>query len=39
MAHERLFRLGIASYLLGQMSDVALVTALYAILKMSVSSE
>jgi hypothetical protein len=39
MAHERLFRLGIASYLLGQMSDVALVTALYAILKMSFSSE
>jgi hypothetical protein len=29
MAHERLFRLGIASYLLGQMSDVALITALY----------
>ena len=33
MAHERLFRLGIASYLLSQMSDVALITALYAILK------
>jgi hypothetical protein len=39
MAHERLFRLGIASYLLGQMSDVALITALYVILKMSFSSE
>jgi hypothetical protein len=33
MAHERLFRFGIASYLLGQMSDLALITALYVILK------
>ncbi len=33
MAHERLFRLGIASYLISQMSDVALTTALYVILK------
>jgi hypothetical protein len=33
MAHERLFRLGIASYLVSQMTDVALITALYMILK------
>src|SRR5215471_14413979 len=32
MAHERLFRLGIASYLGSQMTDVALITALYVIL-------
>ena len=33
MAHERLFRLGIASYLLSQASDVALISALYVILE------
>jgi hypothetical protein len=39
MAHQRLFRFGIASYLLGQMSGVALIMALYVIVKMSFSSE
>lgn len=33
MAHERLWRLGIASYLLCLLTDVALITALYVILK------
>jgi len=33
MAHERLFRFGIASYLLCMVSDAALITALYVILK------
>jgi hypothetical protein len=33
VAHERLFRLGIASYLLCMVSDVALITALYVILR------
>ena len=33
MAHERLFRLGIASYLVCMLSDAALLTALYVILK------
>jgi hypothetical protein len=33
MAHQRLFRLGIASYLLCMVSDAALLTALYVILK------
>jgi len=33
MAHERLFRLGIASWLLCLLSDIALITALYVILK------
>ena len=33
MAHERLFRLGIASYLLVAVTDVALITALYVVLK------
>jgi hypothetical protein len=33
VAHERLFRLGIASYLAVSVSDVALITALYVILK------
>src|SRR5262249_47064679 len=33
VAHERLFRLGIASYVLSQASDVALISALYVILE------
>jgi hypothetical protein len=33
MAHERLWRLGIASSLLGLLTDVALIAALYVILK------
>lgn len=33
IAHERLFRLGIASYLVCMLSDAALLTALYVILK------
>ena len=33
VAHEQLFRLGIASYLLSQASDVALIAALYVILE------
>jgi hypothetical protein len=33
MAHERLFRLGIAGYVLCMLSDAALLTALYVILK------
>jgi len=33
MAHERLWRLGIASYLICLLADVALITALYVILK------
>jgi hypothetical protein len=33
MAHERLWRLGIASYLLCLLTDVALIAALYVILK------
>ena len=33
VAHEGIFRLGIASYVISQMSDVALITALYVILK------
>ena len=33
VAHEQLFRLGIASYLLSQASDVALISALYVILE------
>lgn len=33
MVHERLFRLGIASYVLCMLSDAALLTALYVILK------
>jgi hypothetical protein len=33
MVHERLFRLGIAGYLLSQLSDVALIVALYVVLK------
>jgi Domain of unknown function (DUF4386) len=33
MAHERLFRLGIASWLICVLSDIAIITALYVILK------
>jgi hypothetical protein len=33
MEHERLFRLGIASYVLCMLSDAALLTALYVVLK------